>query len=69
MCLTQRHDGLAMERVIQYAVAHEVSHLVERNHTKAFWDVVRGLYGDIDGAKARLNQNEHLLGYRRVPLA
>ncbi len=62
------HLIFAPKKVMQYAVAHEVSHLVERNHTKAFWDVVRGLYGDIDGAKAWLDENEHMLGYRRVPL-
>lgn len=62
------HLIFAPKKVMQYAVAHEVSHLIERNHTKAFWDVVRGLHGDFETAKAWLDQNEHMLGYRRVPL-
>lgn len=60
------HLIFAPKRVMQYAVAHEVSHLVERNHTKAFWDVLRGLYGDTEGPKSWLDENEHMLGYRSI---
>lgn len=62
------HLIFAPKKVMQYAIAHEVSHLIERNHTKAFWDVVRGLHGDFENAKAWLDENEHMLGYRMVPL-
>ncbi len=62
------HLIFAPKKVMQYAVAHEVCHQIERNHTKRFWEMVRGLYGDFENAKAWLDENEHLLGYRKIPL-
>lgn len=38
---------LAPEQVLDYVVAHEVAHLVEMNHSAAFWSLVRTLVGDI----------------------
>jgi hypothetical protein len=37
-----------------YAVAHEVAHLVELNHSKRFWDLVSGLYPGWREARGRL---------------
>ncbi len=34
---------LAPPEVLDYVAAHEVSHLAEMNHSKAFWDTVEGL--------------------------
>lgn len=43
--------ALAPEEVARYVVAHEVAHLVEANHSRAFWSVVRTL--DVNYEKHR----------------
>lgn len=40
--------------LIDYVVAHEVAHLVEMNHSAAFWKVVESLYPDWRRARADL---------------
>lgn len=42
---------LAPEQVLTYVVAHEVAHLVEMNHSPAFWAVVDRLVGDVRAPK------------------
>jgi predicted metal-dependent hydrolase len=42
---------LAPEQVLDYVVAHEVAHLVEMNHSPAFWAVVSELAGDVRAPK------------------
>ena len=37
---------MAPRQVLDYVAAHEVAHLVEMNHSPAFWAVVRGLMPD-----------------------
>tara|TARA_E500000318_G_scaffold20871_1_gene21391 strand:- start:3184 stop:3927 length:744 start_codon:yes stop_codon:yes gene_type:complete len=58
----------APKAVLEYAVAHELAHLAERNHSPAFWSLVRRLVPDYEGRKDWLEANEHVLGYRYVPV-
>ncbi|MBL4802746.1 MAG: M48 family metallopeptidase [Emcibacter sp.] len=37
---------MAHPDILQYVVAHEMAHLVEMNHSPAFWQVVEKLYPD-----------------------
>lgn len=47
---------LAPPDVLDYVVAHEVAHLVEQNHSPAFWAVVTRLYGDWKPVRAWLKR-------------
>lgn len=64
------HDGVlqfnwqivcAPEAVIDYLVAHEVSHLVHHNHGVRFWRHVEKLYPEYKEHQAWLRRNEHRL--------
>jgi predicted metal-dependent hydrolase len=46
---------LAPPYVLDYLAAHEVAHLVEMNHSAAFWRVVTRVCPDMERAKAWLN--------------
>jgi predicted metal-dependent hydrolase len=47
---------LAPPAVLDYVAAHEVAHLQEMNHSPAFWQVVRDLYGPHDAERKWLRQ-------------
>ena len=47
---------LAPRSVLSYVAAHEVAHLVEMNHSPAFWQVVHRLYGPHDKERAWLRR-------------
>jgi hypothetical protein len=47
--------------VIDYVVIHELVHLEEKNHTKAFWDKVKMLMPDYEKHKDWLKRNSYLL--------
>lgn len=46
---------LAPPHVLDYLAAHEVAHLVEMNHSRAFWQVVARICPDMDRAKTWLD--------------
>ena len=43
--------------VLDYVVAHEVAHLVHRNHGPRFWRLTAQLCGDTDTPRAWLNRH------------
>lgn len=49
--------GLAPRFVADYVIAHEVAHLVEMNHSAAFWQVVAGLCPAYRKAELWLKKN------------
>ncbi|WP_317202348.1 SprT family zinc-dependent metalloprotease, partial [Janthinobacterium sp.] len=42
--------------LLDYVVAHELSHLLEMNHSPRFWATLETIYPDYDGAKLALRQ-------------
>lgn len=48
---------LAPEWVLSYVVAHEVAHLVEMNHSPAFWAVVEHLVGNTEAPRSWLKRH------------
>ena len=57
---------LAPPSVLDYVVAHEVSHLRELNHRPRFWRLVETLVSDIDRSQTWLSENGTLL-HRYAP--
>ncbi|MEJ5218914.1 SprT family zinc-dependent metalloprotease [Cognatishimia sp. D5M38] len=56
---------LAPEEVLHYVAAHEVAHLAQMNHSKAFWDEVHTLFGPHKAERTWLRQHgEKLHRYR-----
>jgi predicted metal-dependent hydrolase len=47
--------------VIDYVIVHELAHLIEANHTPAFWNVVRTQVPKMEKAKAWLKDNGPIL--------
>lgn len=52
---------MAPTDVLDYVAAHEVAHLAELNHSPAFWDHVRAIYGDYAAARRWLRQEGNAL--------
>jgi predicted metal-dependent hydrolase len=47
--------------VIDYAIIHELAHLIEPNHTSAFWSIVRAKTPTMDKAKSWLREHGQML--------
>jgi predicted metal-dependent hydrolase len=41
---------------IQYVIAHEAAHLVEKNHSPAFWELVKNLFPNYYVVRKRLKK-------------
>lgn len=52
---------LAPLEVMDYVIAHECTHLVHFDHSKAFWSTLSSVYPDVDGAMTWLKQHGHTL--------
>ena len=56
----------APKRVAAYVVAHELAHLKVNNHSRKFWNLLSSVYGEHQQEHDWLQENEHLLGYKRL---
>ncbi len=52
---------MAPEDVIDYVIIHELVHLRTRNHSKSYWDTVRGIMPDYKSRLNWLQENGHRL--------
>ena len=46
--------------MLDYVVAHELSHLRVMNHSPRFWDTVRSVVPDYAVLRARLKDDQHI---------
>ena len=52
---------MAPSEMIDYVIVHELTHLVEKNHSKRFWARVRAALPDYKKRHQWLKDNDHLL--------
>ncbi len=52
---------MAPLRVIDYVVAHELAHTLEKNHSKNFWSIVKALMPAYKKQEMWLKEHGHLL--------
>ena len=48
---------MAPPDVLEYVAAHEVAHLKEMNHSRAFWATVEQIHGPYDAPRQWLREN------------
>jgi len=65
-CITRNGEGQisyswrlisAPPFVLEYVAAHECAHMIEANHSQAFWDVCARIFDDVKPAKKWLNKH------------
>jgi len=52
--------------LIDYVIVHELSHLVQMNHSKLFWKLVGSVLPDYATRRKNLKQGDYLLGLFRL---
>lgn len=52
---------MAPEDIIDYVVVHELAHIIEKNHSRAFWAQVESMQPDYKTRRAWLKNNGRLL--------
>ncbi|RWF34803.1 M48 family metallopeptidase [Mesorhizobium sp.] len=52
------HLVFAPKKVLEYVIAHELTHLRHRSHGAAFWDFLRTIAPDFEASKAWLDANQ-----------
>lgn len=52
---------MAPPHVVDYVVVHELAHIAHKNHSKAFWDTVAGIFPDYKKSEKWLKANGHML--------
>ena len=50
--------------VTEYVVVHELCHLIEHNHSKAFWNLVKSICPDYETKRKWLKRNGHNLSVK-----
>lgn len=65
-CITRKGEGhisyswrliCAPANILDYVAAHECAHMIEANHSQAFWDVCDSIFDDVKSCKKWLNQH------------
>jgi len=56
---------LLPQNLIDYVIVHELSHLVQMNHSKLFWQLVGSVLPDYATRRKSLRQGDYLLGLFR----
>ena len=52
---------MAPERVVDYVIIHELIHILEKNHSRKFWDKVAAVMPDYKIARKWLRENSKVL--------
>lgn len=60
------HLIFAPKPVLEYAVVHEICHLRYRSHAPEFWRLLGSILPDWEIRKKWLDNNEHLLGWKKL---
>jgi len=52
------------EKLIEYIIYHELTHLIERKHNARFWEIIKEKFDDVDSLEMSLFANWFLINSR-----